>query len=332
LIHAATRYSPREEAKTRVIRVNTQPHFRVIYRVKRAARLFAAGLTGVAIGTPLAAILVTENALYIPHRPQPTAEAPAALARQTGATWRSAEARTADGVTLSAWLFTPRRANGSAVILLHGVADTRLGVLAHARFLLENGFTVLTPDVRGHGSSGGKLITYGVREAEDVRAWADWLFHHQPVQKLYGLGESMGASILLQSLAVEPRLRAVVAECPFVTFEQIARDRLSQVSGIPPVIFWPIVKFGFLYTRVRYGVDLQRASPARVVQCTRTPVLLIHGVLDDNIPVRHSRELRAANRSMVRLWEVPGAGHVGSLYAAADLYVKTVTEWFQSHP
>ena len=50
---------------------------------------------------------------------------------------------------------TPARPNGAAAIVLHGVGDTRLGVLGQARFLLDAGYTVLTPDSRGHGASGG---------------------------------------------------------------------------------------------------------------------------------------------------------------------------------
>src|SRR5688572_23227440 len=133
--------------------------------VNRARRFLVAALIGIAIGTTLGAILAAENALHIWERPGPWNDAARAMARQTGATWAEVQTRAADGITLDAWLFTPKHANGSAVILLHGVADTRRGVMGHAHFLLENGFTVLTPDARGHGSSGGGIITYGVREA-----------------------------------------------------------------------------------------------------------------------------------------------------------------------
>jgi hypothetical protein len=51
---------------------------------------------------------------------------------------------------------------------------TRAGMLAHAGYLLADGFTVLIPDSRGHGSSGGDIIAYGTREASDVHVWADW--------------------------------------------------------------------------------------------------------------------------------------------------------------
>jgi len=321
-----------EDAKTRVSAGNIEQQWIVIDGMRRAVRLLVTGLIGMTALLPLFAVLVTENALHIWNRPKPSNDMPRLLAQQTGATWSAVETHADDGIGLDGWLFKPKLWNRSAVILLHGVADTRLGIMEHARFLLQDGFMVLTPDLRGHGASGGTLITYGVREAADVHAWSDWLFQHQPVERLYGLGESLGASILLQSLVIEPRFRAVVAECAYVNFEQIAFYRLSQVSGLPAATFWPIVNLGFLYARLRYGVDLRRASPARAIRGRRTPILLIHGVLDDNIPLRHSRELHASNRGAVRLWEVNGAGHTNSLEIGPAAYVTTVTEWFHSHP
>ena len=33
---------------------------------------------------------------------------------------------------------------------------------------LEEGYSVLLPDSRGHGTSGGELVTYGLLEKRDV--------------------------------------------------------------------------------------------------------------------------------------------------------------------
>jgi dipeptidyl aminopeptidase/acylaminoacyl peptidase len=204
-------------------------------------------------------------------------------------------------------------------------------MMGHAGFLLRAGYAVLAADSRGHGASGGDLLSYGVRESSDVRTWADWLAESRHAERLYGLGASMGGAILLQSLATELRFRAVVAECPFATFEEVAEDRLAQVARMPKPIFVPVVWSGFVYARVRYGIDLRRASPADVVQRTDTPILLIHGTRDDNIPLRHSQELQALNPRDTRLWLVPGAGHVASLSADPGQYARRVTEWFDAH-
>jgi pimeloyl-ACP methyl ester carboxylesterase len=223
-----------------------------------------------AIAFALLAIFVAEGAVHLWVHPQPDPAEADRVSRTADSTWQSAAVAGSDGARLSAWIFTPRRSNGSAVILLHGVNDTRRGVLLHAQYLLQAGFTVLTPDSRGHGASGGSLLTYGVREGSDVHAWADWLFRNRPIERLYGLGESMGAAILLQSLPGEPRFRAVVAECPFSTFEQVAYYRLERISGLGRWASWPTVQAGFLYVHLRRrghprdaGSDFSDPRPAR---------------------------------------------------------------------
>lgn len=165
-----------------------------------------------------------------------------------------------------------------------------------------------------------------------MHTWADWLLKHTGTVKLYGLGESMGAAILLESLRVEPRFRAVVAECPFATFEEIAFDRLAQLSRFPRFLLWPLVYGGQLYAQVRCGLDLRQASPGAAVARIQVPILLIHGDRDVNIPPRHSRELHAINPRATTLWEVPGATHVAASVAAPEEYVQRVVGWFEGHP
>jgi fermentation-respiration switch protein FrsA (DUF1100 family) len=287
--------------------------------------------TALLIGFVLGTILLTHNALHAPPRLTASAAAADALARNTDSTWEDARVIAGDGVRLDGWRFTPREPNGSIVMLLHGVADNRLGMLAHASFLLPNGFSVLLPDLRGHGASGGELITYGVKEADDVRCWAELLLHDH-ASRLYGIGQSLGAAILLESLQPEPRFRAIVADSPFASFEEIASDRLQQLSRMPRPIFGPVIRLASLYAKLRYGVDLGRASPLDAIRSTKVPVLLVHGALDTNIQLRHSQELHAADLSTSRLWVVANAGHVASLSTASNQYVSTVLAWFQSHP
>jgi uncharacterized protein len=295
-------------------------------------RLLRAGVIGLVIGAVLSVGIVTDNALHVPGQIRLRHEAADAIARETGASWDEVQVTARDGARLDAWFFRPPKPNGSVAILLHGVGDTRLGVLSHAAYLLRSGFSVLTPDSRGHGASGGDLITYGIREASDVHIWSDWVFRDPEAKRLYGLGESLGAAIVLQSLPKEPRFRAVVAECPFATFEEISYDRMTQVLGLPKPVFWPAVHLGFLYARVRYGLDMWQASPAAAIRSTAVPVLLIHGTADTNIPLRNSQELHAVNPATTRLWEIQGAEHVAGLLRDPELYAKTVVSWFVSHP
>jgi pimeloyl-ACP methyl ester carboxylesterase len=296
--------------------------------MRRAFRLAVAVLIGLTLGSVFLSVFIAEGALHIWQRPSAPAAFAEAFSRQTGASWESVKVTARDGVVLDGWLLTPRQPNGAAVIALHGVGDTRLGMMSHADFLVRARYTVLVPDCRGHGASGGDVIGYGIREAGDVHRWADLLLCRPGIRRLYGIGQSMGASILLESLPSEPRFRALVADCPFATFEEVAYDRLAQRGVIVP-FSWPIVRIGFLYARLRYGLNLREASPAAAVRATKVPILLIHGMEDANILPRHSRELHALNPAMTQLWEVPGADHVASLGTAPLQYQRKVTAWFE---
>jgi alpha-beta hydrolase superfamily lysophospholipase len=299
---------------------------------RKARRLLIAAFIGVTIGGAITPILVSESALHISGRPRAEAAEADAIARGSASTWEPARATAADGVLLDGWLFTPRVPNGSGVIVLHGVGDTRRGMAVHAGFLLRAGFTVLMPDCRGHGSSGGSVITYGIRESADVHAWADWLLRERPIAHLYGLAQSMGAAILIESLPREPRFRALVADCPFDSFEDIAYYRLEHASGLGHWAAWPVVQTGFLYARLVYGLNLREASPAAAIRSTTVPILLIHGTDDTNIPPSQSEALHALNPQSTSLWMVPGAHHVAALSANPQEYVRRVTDWSRSHP
>ena len=242
---------------------------------------------------------------------------------------------TQDGTTLNAWFLTPHSANGNAVILLHGVSDNRLGMYGYGKWLLYKNYSVLLPDARGHGLSDG-LASYGLKETDDIHRWVDWIEHNSHPACVYGLGESMGAAQLLQSLIKEPRFCAVVAESPFATFREVAYARFGREFHTGPWIgstfFRPTVDVGFLYVRLRYGLNMEEASPKQAVEKTKVPVLLIHGLSDRNIPPFHSDEIKARNPSDIVVWKVPGAVHTGVHQIAPQEFERKVLEWFESHP
>ncbi len=242
---------------------------------------------------------------------------------------------TSDHAILRGWIVRPQHSNNDAVMLLHGLADNRLGMSGYAQLFLAHGFTVLMPDARAHGESGGAIATYGLLERDDIHQWVDFLRSQSHVRCVYGLGESMGGAELLQSLATDAKFCGVVAESPFSTFREIAYDRMGQPFHFGPwvgrTVLRPLVEAAFLRARWKYGFDMQRISPEDAVANSRVPVLLIHGVIDSNIPVRHSRHIHQLNPA-TELWEVPGADHCGAIAVAPEEFNKRVLNWFARSP
>jgi len=237
----------------------------------------------------------------------------------------------ADGAVLRGWILRPQHANGDAVVLLHGLGDNRMGMTGYAQMLLAHGFTVLTPDARAHGVSGGALATYGLIERNDIREWFDFLEAKERPRCVFGLGESMGAAELLQSLSAGTRFCAVVAESPFATFREIGYDRMGQPFHLGPWVGWtvlrPVIEVAFLRARWKYGLRLRDVSPEDSVAATKVPVLLIHGQVDSNIPVRHSRMIHALAPG-TKIWEVVGADHCGGISTAPREFEERIVEWF----
>ncbi|MGB8011075.1 MAG: alpha/beta fold hydrolase [Terriglobales bacterium] len=258
-----------------------------------------------------------------------------AAAQQDGVEFRDVELTAPDGAVLRAWFMRPPDPNGDAVILLHGVSDNRMGTYGYGRWLVQNHYTVLLPDARAHGNSGGELATYGLNEAADIHHWVDWIESAEHPRCMFGLGESMGAAQLLQSLPRESRFCAVVAESPFATFREVAYARFGRPFHTGPwlgrTFFRPTVDAGFLYVRLRYGLNMEAASPEQAVIGNRTPVLLIHGLSDTNIPPYHSDLIRAKNPAEVTVWKVPGALHTGAHQAAPQEFEQKVLHWFAGH-
>ncbi len=293
---------------------------------------------GLLAATVPAGVVVAEAFLHPPRKALGAGWRSAAtqLAESVGAHLEDAQIAAADGVPLRGWFFRAAAPSGNAVILLHGVADNRTGTLGFARMFLARQYDVLAIDARAHGESGGPIATYGLLEVDDLHRWADWLTKDRAERRLFGLGESMGAAILLQALRDDHRFVAVAAESPFSSLREVAYHRLAAKLHCGPwlgrTLLRPIVETGFCYARMRYGLKLGQVSPVAAAASTRVPILLIHGAEDRNIPPSQSRQILAAALGHAELWIVPHAGHTAACAQSPAEFERRVTAWFAAYP
>ncbi len=285
----------------------------------------------------IAGIFVADGSLHPSRRPLDAEEQAHAvqIARQAGSELQKASMSTPDGANLKGWLIRPAIHNGSAVILLHGMSDNRGGVFGYAQLLLGAKYTVLMPDARAHGEIGGALATYGLLERQDIHQWINWLEDQMRPTCVFGFGESMGAAQLLQSLAAEGRFCAVAAESPFADFREIAYDRMGQPFHVGPwlgeTLLRPVVEIAFLRAERKYGLRMQQVSPERALVESETPLLLIHGAEDHNIPPRHSERILHARPDKTEIWRVPGADHCGAISAAPNEFASRLLHFYAAH-
>ncbi len=273
--------------------------------------------------------------------------------KQIGANRRDFDVRATDGALLRGWKVTPAQPNGNWVLLFHGVADNRAGVLGQAEFLLRAGYGVVMMDARAHGASEGPMASYGWLERNDTRAVVDALIsaeqdRYVSVQmsdplslpgisrpaprplRIFALGESMGAGIALQSAAADARIEAVVAEASFANLREATYDYagLRRYPWLGKTLLAPF-SWTLLYRGGKLtGLPVGEVSPERSVAARAFPVLLICDENDVALPCRHSQMIYAAARGPKQLWVVPGAFHTAALGYQPQEFRRRVLAFF----
>lgn len=131
--------------------------------------------------------------------------------------YQSLELQTQDGLRLAAW-YIPSQ-NGAAVIMVHGHKANRADLLTRAQVLARHGYGVLLLDLRAHGKSEGDLITFGLKEVQDVDAAYRYLLTRPDVDadRIGAIGCSMGGAVVILSAAQNAGIKAVVSESAFAT-------------------------------------------------------------------------------------------------------------------
>ena len=283
------------------------------------------GILLLAILFVVAAIYLAEAILHVPKKSvtQHNIARAESIADKYQYELLNAELLSNDAV-LKGWYFH-KAANHRVVLLLHGQGDARTGMLHHAEIFLRNNFDVLVPDSRAHGLSGGAMSTSGIKEVADMSKWIDWLEKRDAEVRIFGLGESMGAAILLQTAKNESRWQALVAESAFSDFRSVAIERIHAQIGLPSSL---LVNTAIKYAWLRHGLNFQSVSPADAVSKTSVPILLIHGTVDRNISPKHSDQIAARN-SLIKIWHPPNTGHTAAFGTFPKEFETKILRFFE---
>lgn len=222
---------------------------------------------------------------------------------------------TRDGVKLSGSLGVNPAGRGT-VVLVHGFKSSRVEMLDWASFLDRGGYSVLLYDGRGCGSSEG-TFGVGATEYQDIIAAIDLIQSHKAAgsDRIAVLGISLGAGDAILAAAQDQRIRAVVADSPWID-ELVQLERMRTLSAGPFSI--PLLPYEPALVDSLIGGRLEDAVPAAVVaKIAPRPLLLIHSLDDGNAttPVAGSERLFHFAGEPKDLWLVPNGGHVGAIQA-----------------
>jgi dipeptidyl aminopeptidase/acylaminoacyl peptidase len=226
------------------------------------------------------------------------------------------------------------------LVRLHGGPHMAVGRTfdLETQLMVAAGYSVLAPNMGGSAGRGTdyrkrSVGQWGLADYDEVMAFTDWAVAAGigDGQRLYLTGGSYGGYLVNWTLTRTTRFRAAISE----------RSVSSLVSK------FGTSDNGFTVNRFEFGgadifddsikVLLDR-SPLLHAPAIRTPVLLIHGELDQRCPIEQSEQLFVALRRLGRevvFLRFPGESHGLPTAGRPDRRVARLTavlDWLAAHP
>jgi pimeloyl-ACP methyl ester carboxylesterase len=255
-----------------------------------------------------------------------------------------------NGFNIAATITKPSSVEKAPVVILvpgAGPEDrdyTLYGVSIFGRLagaLAEAGFFVIRYDKRGIGQSGGRVEKAGVSEyADDVKRIVQWVRKRKDVDddRIAVIGHHEGAAVALRAADMEGRIKAIglVSATGMTGYQatladqdrELERSTMSEVDkqerrAMQQRVLDAAMSGGgwnAVPEDVRKQADTEwfrtwiAFDPARALDRTNKPVLIVHGELDREVPVEQATRLETLaldkkNRPVEKV-VVPGVNHL----------------------
>ncbi|WP_310495929.1 S9 family peptidase [Sandarakinorhabdus sp.] len=202
-----------------------------------------------------------------------------------------------DGVKLSGWLYRPKGANGPQpmVFIYHGGPEgqSRPSLSSDVQALVASGISVLLPNVRGSSGSGkafmemdnGPLRNAGVTDIADT---SDFVVKAGLADstRLGIMGGSYGGYMVMAGVTEFPAMFAAgVNLYGVVNFDTFFKNTQPWMAAISKVEYGDPVKDRAM---------LAKLSPLGKIDVVTTPLLVLHGANDTNVPVIEAEQIVAS--------------------------------------
>ncbi len=242
---------------------------------------------------------------------------------------------TEDDIEINSYVIINPGAKANIFLLhgMHGMDAT--SVFDYAKFLYDDGYSVISVDMRAHGKSGGENLSFGYLEVLDILAVIDYIKSHEVMSQkpiaLYGL--SMGASAAINTAAYTQDISAVIAVSPFMSIQSQVRDYMSKDNSSDLFInsFMPAIN---MVLRTKFDISPKKQSPIEEIRTyDNVPLFIMHGMSDTQTLYYHSQELYDNYNGQKTLSLIENADHLiveDVLSPQAIQYRNTILDWLNS--
>jgi fermentation-respiration switch protein FrsA (DUF1100 family) len=176
-------------------------------------------------------------------------------------------------------------AGGRVIVWFHGNAESAAGYLPLAAGFANAGFDVFLAEYRGYGGNAGRPSEAGLYADGEAALDALSKLGYRPAEVVL-VGNSLGTGVAAE-LAVRRPPALLLLISPFTSAVDIGRTIAGPLAPL---------------------LVADRFDTLSKIGRVRSPVVILHGALDEIVPVTMGRRLAAACPG-ARYVEVPGASH-----------------------
>ena len=220
-----------------------------------------------------------------------------------------------------------------AVVMIHGAGFDHSSWALHSRWFAHHGYSVLAPDLPGHGRSGGEPLS----TIADMADWIAALLDAAKAPKARLIGHSMGSLIALETAARHPERVSGLSLIGTAATMTVGPDLLKAAEANDPAAidmvsiwglgfkaelggslapgFWMHSGAQRVLQRCRPGVLYNDLAACNSYQNALTaaagiavPTTIVAGERDMMTPAKAGKTLAAAVPN-ARMVVIPGAGH-----------------------
>ena len=200
------------------------------------------------------------------------------------------------------------------ILYFHGNGEVASDYDGIAPFYHRQEINLVVADFRGYGSSGGSPnFTNLVQDASPILEAVKKEIQQKGFQPdLWVMGRSMGSISALEIADRHPdQIKGLVVESGFASV-----TRLIKHLALPS-----------------RGIDLEPIEKERMSRIRKisTPALIIHGALDNLVPLQEAKDLYALlGTAQKKLVIIPDADHNNIMFAGLDLYLAAIQNFIEA--
>lgn len=235
-----------------------------------------------------------------------------------------------DGLKLWGKIYLQDNKSDKWAIIAHGYTSSHEDMQPIALNFYNQGYNVLTPDMRAHGNSEGQYIGMGWLDRKDMLKWIDYVISLDKNAQIALYGESMGGATVMMTSGEDlpSNVKAIVEDCGYTSVLEMFKKELNERFGLKP---FPILNAAEMVTQLRAKYNFTEASALEQVKKSKTPMLFTHGGNDTYVPTKMVYELYEAANVEKDMLIIDGAAHGAAPDVDPETYYEKVFSFLDKY-